>query len=260
MSCNGCRVLRKGCSGDCTLRPCLQWIKSPESQANATLFLAKFYGRAGLVNLINSGPDNLRPEIFRSLLYEACGRIINPIYGSVGLMWSGNWHQCQEAVEAVLKGAPLMQVSSTDEASATQAHSIMPFQGCDIRHLSKNSATETIHRVRTRKRSARQMNNPLYSVAAAAEFMTESEDKFTITGWDCGEDYKDFVDELKRAPSHDSFSVETVEPSLLNPGTGIKPDPHPTENNEIGLELTLGFNPVVRNHPFTVIELSDSVV
>ena len=61
MSCNGCRVLRKGCTDDCSIRPCLQWIASPESQAHATVFLAKFYGRAGLMNLINAGPDHLRP-------------------------------------------------------------------------------------------------------------------------------------------------------------------------------------------------------
>lgn len=61
MSCNGCRILRKGCSENCSIRPCLQWIKSPESQANATVFLAKFYGRAGLMNLINAGPEHLRP-------------------------------------------------------------------------------------------------------------------------------------------------------------------------------------------------------
>ncbi|CAL9767990.1 unnamed protein product [Musa acuminata subsp. burmannicoides] len=91
MSCNGCRVLRKGCSDGCTIRPCLQWIKSPEAQANATLFLAKFYGRAGLLNLMDAGPQHLRPAIFRSLLYEACGRIINPIYGAAGLLCSGTW-------------------------------------------------------------------------------------------------------------------------------------------------------------------------
>lgn len=61
MSCNGCRVLRKGCSENCSIRPCLQWIKSAESQANATVFLAKFYGRAGLMNLLSTGPDHLRP-------------------------------------------------------------------------------------------------------------------------------------------------------------------------------------------------------
>ncbi|XP_074573434.1 LOB domain-containing protein 40-like [Curcuma longa] len=87
MSCNGCRVLRKGCGDACSIRPCLQWIKSPDAQANATVFLAKFYGRAGLMNLIGAAPDHLRPAVFRSLLYEACGRIVNPIYGSVGLLW-----------------------------------------------------------------------------------------------------------------------------------------------------------------------------
>ncbi|PIM98144.1 hypothetical protein CDL12_29378 [Handroanthus impetiginosus] len=112
MSCNGCRVLRKGCSDNCSIRPCLEWIKSPDSQANATVFLAKFYGRAGLMNLINAGPAHLRPAIFKSFLYEACGRIVNPIYGSVGLMWSGSWQLCQNAVEAVLKGTSITQMAS----------------------------------------------------------------------------------------------------------------------------------------------------
>ncbi|KAH9310356.1 hypothetical protein KI387_025391, partial [Taxus chinensis] len=104
MSCNGCRVLRKGCSDSCTLRPCLDWITTAEAQANATLFLAKFYGRSGLMKLLNSGPHHLRPIVFRSLLYEACGRMVNPIHGSLGLHLSGNWHVCQAAVESVLKG------------------------------------------------------------------------------------------------------------------------------------------------------------
>jgi len=88
MSCNGCRVLRKGCSEDCSIRPCLEWIKCPQSQANATVFLAKFYGRAGLINLINSGSENLRPGKFLSctfnfftfyryvpMIYDLCGDI-----------------------------------------------------------------------------------------------------------------------------------------------------------------------------------------
>lgn len=61
MSCNGCRILRKGCTDDCIIKPCLDWIKSSDAQANATLFLAKFYGRAGLINLIEAGPQHLRP-------------------------------------------------------------------------------------------------------------------------------------------------------------------------------------------------------
>lgn len=104
MSCNGCRVLRKGCSESCVLRPCLEWIDTAQSQANATAFLAKFYGRTGLINLISNGPQCSRPALFRSLLYEACGRIMNPIHGSVGLLWSGNWALCQAGVESILQG------------------------------------------------------------------------------------------------------------------------------------------------------------
>lgn len=61
-------MLRKGCSEGCTFRPCLQWIKSAEGQANATVFLAKFYGRAGLINLINAGPEHLRPGTLMTLI------------------------------------------------------------------------------------------------------------------------------------------------------------------------------------------------
>ncbi|KAL3527051.1 hypothetical protein ACH5RR_011707 [Cinchona calisaya] len=159
MSCNGCRVLRKGCSDNCSIKPCLQWIKSPESQANATVFLAKFYGRAGLINLINAGPEHLRPAIFRSLLYEACGRIVNPIYGSVGLLWSGNWQLCQNAVEAVLKGAPITQI----ESEAAETNNGPPLKAYDIRHVNKSEKSDgsgDLHRVRTRCRFKRSAVKP----------------------------------------------------------------------------------------------------
>ena len=64
MSCNGCRVLRKGCSETCILRPCLQWIESPEAQGHATVFVAKFFGRAGLMSFISNVPETQRPGNF----------------------------------------------------------------------------------------------------------------------------------------------------------------------------------------------------
>lgn len=71
MSCNGCRVLRKGCSETCILRPCLQWIESPESQGHATVFVAKFFGRAGLMSFISAVPESQRPgtNSFLNLLH-----------------------------------------------------------------------------------------------------------------------------------------------------------------------------------------------
>ncbi|KAJ7966541.1 putative LOB domain-containing protein [Quillaja saponaria] len=116
MSCNGCRVLRKGCSDTCTLRSCLHWIDSPESQGHATLFLARFFGRSDLMAFISSVSESKRPALFQSLLFEACGRTVNPVNGAVGLLWSGNWHVCQAAVETVFSGGfprPLPEIIST---------------------------------------------------------------------------------------------------------------------------------------------------
>ena len=40
--------------------------------------------------------------IFKSLLYEACGRILNPIDGLLRLLLSGNWAVCEAGVESIL--------------------------------------------------------------------------------------------------------------------------------------------------------------
>ncbi|CAA3002975.1 LOB domain-containing 37, partial [Olea europaea subsp. europaea] len=110
MSCSGCRVLRKGCSESCILRPCLEWIETSDAQSNATVFVAKFFGRAGLMSSISSVPDNQRPDVFQSLLFEAAGRTVNPVNGALGLLWTGNWHVCQAAVETVLQGGALRPI------------------------------------------------------------------------------------------------------------------------------------------------------
>ncbi|CAO2817775.1 unnamed protein product [Amaranthus hypochondriacus] len=110
MSCNGCRILRKGCSEACILRACIEWIQSGEAQANATLFVAKFFGRADLMSFISAVPNHQRPALFQSLLFEACGRTVNPVNGAVGLLSSGNWHICEAAVDTVLRGGILRPI------------------------------------------------------------------------------------------------------------------------------------------------------
>lgn len=124
MSCNGCRVLRKGCSETCILRPCLQWIETTEAQGHATVFVAKFFGRAGLMSFISAVPESQRPALFQSLLFEAAGRTVNPVNGAAGLLWTGNWQVCQAAVETVLRGGVLKPIpellggaSSPEDAS-----------------------------------------------------------------------------------------------------------------------------------------------
>ncbi|KAI4330252.1 hypothetical protein MLD38_028552 [Melastoma candidum] len=110
MSCNGCRVLRKGCSDSCVLRPSLSWIDGSDSQGHATVFVTKFFGRAGLLSFISAVPEPQRPALFQSLLFEACGRTVSPVHGAVGLLWSGNWWICQAAVETVLHGGTIQAI------------------------------------------------------------------------------------------------------------------------------------------------------
>ncbi|XP_078178480.1 LOB domain-containing protein 37-like [Carex rostrata] len=110
MSCNGCRVLRKGCSDSCVLRASVEWIESPKAQAHATVFVAKFFGRAGLIASLSGVPQAQRPALFQSLLYEACGRTISPVSGAIGLMWGGQWDLCEAAVDTVLCGGSLRPV------------------------------------------------------------------------------------------------------------------------------------------------------
>ncbi|WVZ14704.1 hypothetical protein V8G54_012270 [Vigna mungo] len=130
-SCNGCRVLRRGCTADCPIRRSLEWISSPHSQSNATLFLAKFYGRQGLLNLLINAPSHLQSAVFKSLLYEACGRMVNPIFGSTGLLSTGNWHLCEAAAKAVLSGAPIQEALLDGVES-------LDFKACDIRHVARS--------------------------------------------------------------------------------------------------------------------------
>lgn len=69
------------------------------------------------MGFISAVPENQRPALFQSLLYEACGRTVNPVYGAVGLLWSGNWSLCQGAVDTVLKGGAIRPSSSLQTGS-----------------------------------------------------------------------------------------------------------------------------------------------
>ncbi|KAK7383211.1 hypothetical protein VNO78_28884 [Psophocarpus tetragonolobus] len=131
---------RKGCSETCPLRSCLQWIQSPDSQRHATLFLAKFFGRTHLFSFISSVPKTKPPALFRSLLFEGCGRRVNPVNGAVGLLLSGNWHVCEAAVETVLAGGVLRPLPETfaGDSNNTRYHHFRPLTS--MHHMNENSS------------------------------------------------------------------------------------------------------------------------
>jgi len=236
LSCNGCRVLRKGCSESCVLRPCLQWIRSPESQANATAFLAKFYGRTGLTNLICNGPEHLRPAIFKSLLYDACGRMLNPVFGSLGLVWSGNWAVCQAGVESILRGNSASHVVPM-EAMASELHRVKArgrFKGVKYakpKRKERESAQINNHIVSSSKSEGWcDVTNSLQREAENGKSSTEQEqDKFGKSSTEQEQDKFVTGDQAQMEYCHDLIcNLETSPPEAEGP------------SNTVELELTLG--------------------
>ncbi|TKY44709.1 LOB domain-containing protein 41 [Spatholobus suberectus] len=227
LSCNGCRVLRRGCTPECPIRTSLQWINSPHSQSNATLFLAKFYGRQGLLNLLTAAPSQLQPAVFKSLLYEACGRIVNPVFGSTGLLSTGNWHLCEAAAKAVLSGAPIQQ-APLDGAVSLQ------LEACDIRHVAKSGkscGSDALLGVKSRTSKFKRRAAKPKGESAAAELAGSELD---------GSVSRDSGSGVTRASENkivggeaDSSSGESVEPA-------------PDDGEEIELQLTLGWGAVKR--------------
>ncbi|KAK1320307.1 LOB domain-containing protein 41 [Acorus calamus] len=224
------------------------------------------------MNLINAGPDHLRPAIFRSLLYEACGRIVNPIYGSVGLLWSGSWQLCQAAVEAVLKGAPIVQISSE---SAVQP--VPPLKAYDIRHVSKEEAaaaahvsrgsgpTEDLHKVaksRNRFKRSGSASKPKHPEQPPPSNIGGSSDPegspvcnlrwFERTASHESSDSHG-ASEPSRENDSAAVSAETVEASLVSRAEKQRQQPRLSpdssgDESEVELELTLGFEPAHHHH------------
>ncbi|KAG7015491.1 LOB domain-containing protein 42, partial [Cucurbita argyrosperma subsp. argyrosperma] len=84
-----------------------------------------------------------------SLLYEACGRMVNPVYGSVGLLCSGDWDKCQAAVDAVLTGSMIV------EPDAPLSNTNLSLKCCDIRHVCNDTNLAVpgeLHKGKTRNR------------------------------------------------------------------------------------------------------------
>ena len=189
---------------------------------------------------------------------------MNPIYGSVGLMWSGSWPLCQAAVEAVLRGASITQINSETAANAQGP----PLKAYDIRHVSKDensAASNDANRVRTRCRVGRVVKPKASKPSCGGNGLGSIVADLSATR-----------DGLTRSPSHESsvshqselamvdgesketdesmMSVETAEDSLLfrsEPESKSDLATQDAASNEIaglGLDLALGLEPVSRAH------------
>lgn len=159
---------------------------------------------------------------------------MNPIYGSVGLLWSGNWQLCQAAVEAVLKGEPIKEIA-TDAATNGQGP---PFKVYDIRHNSKdeNSAAKDTVSADLKRAKTRRAKRDSAVVKSA-----ESEGK-SGGGEASHESSLSHQSEIVAA-AHEGDSKE----SKSNVSEVMTFSPPPDQGSgEIKLDLTLGLEPVSR--------------
>ncbi|KAK6921746.1 Lateral organ boundaries, LOB [Dillenia turbinata] len=176
-----------------------------------------------------------RTTIFRSLLYEACGRIINPIYGSVGLLWSNNWHRCQAAVESVLKGSPIVPISTESPHKSPKP----PLKFYDIRHISKElkQGNANLHKIRIRRRFKRTQPGNHIEPARLKSFID-----FASGAGLCGSEKN--CDFKRPAQYHQEIELLNGSGQTEN-GAKLESE---SDESEVELELALGFEPVSSNH------------
>lgn len=179
---------------------------------------------------------SLRAATFSSLLYEACGRIVNPVYGSVGMLWSGNWAQCQSAVDAVLKGLPIISIPSSDVPAPHLISSLITY---DIRHVSRDQNSPELNKVKSRTRCKRSIGTRPNSLAEPTGRLNQGELGFEPVR----ESWLGHVGNGdSRIKDEDSiFAAETVEDSLWS---RVEPDQvskfnGQSDDSDLSLELTL---------------------
>lgn len=145
--------------------------------------------------------------------------MVNPIYGSVGLLWSQSWHLCQAAVEAVLRGDQITQASSPSELS---------IKGYDIRHVSKDSSSggsDQLHKVKSKSKTQFKRSASKTKLKAEPAFDLGQSSDESVVSWPAS---------LRSDSGGDRSSVETVEASLAKLDEAA-------DCSEVELELTLGF-------------------
>jgi hypothetical protein len=185
--------------------------------------------------------------------------MLNPVYGSVGLLWSGNWQLCQSAVESVLRGMPIAQ---PPPAAAT---AVPPLRTCDIRHVARRQAADqgavaaaALHRMANSSRGQFKRSGGgahrssaagcgdsaielVFSQPAAA--MLADVRQAQPLNWAPRQPSQEYsAGSLDAAPETDSnASGDTVEVSHVSQS---EPEP-PRESDERadGLDLTLGLPP-----------------
>jgi hypothetical protein len=189
--------------------------------------------------------------------------MVNPVYGSVGLLWSGNWQLCQDAVENVLRGVPIAQPPPA-------ATAVPPLKTCDIRHVARRSDNHggDIHGVanssrgqfkrRVAQRWARSDTAiELVFSRPASAMLVDVRQALPLSWAPAGKPSQEYSVSHDAVPETDSnsntVSVDTVEVSHVSQS---EPEaPREIDGREVGLDLELGLLPTA--HKIEVSRFDD---
>jgi hypothetical protein len=173
--------------------------------------------------------------------------MLNPVYGSVGLLWSENWKLCQDAVENVLRGVPIAQPPPA-------ATAVPPLKTCDIRHVARrggdihgvaNSSRGQFKR-RVAQRCARSDTAiELVFSRPASAMLVDVRQALPLSWAPAGKPGQEYSVSHDAVPETDSnsntVSVDTVEASHVSQS---EPEaPREIDGREVGLDLALGLLP-----------------
>lgn len=99
--------------------------------------------------------------LFQSLLYEACGRTVNPVDGAVGLLSRGMWNLCQLAVETALAGGDLTPIADIANTGLSDAFG------------TEESAVETLYRPSVPSMKENQLSDPSLTLSLAPKLSND---------------------------------------------------------------------------------------
>ncbi|KAL5757196.1 hypothetical protein ACOSP7_021635 [Xanthoceras sorbifolium] len=83
MPCAACKLLRRRCTVECIFLPYF----SP-SEVDKFAAVHRVFGASNICKMLQKIPTERREDAVKSLVYEAKARLLDPVYGSVGMMAS----------------------------------------------------------------------------------------------------------------------------------------------------------------------------
>lgn len=150
----------------------------------------------------------------------------------MGLLWSGNWQLCQTAVEAVLKGAPVIQIppETTDETANPIPMPLL--KAFDIRHVSRDHKTQQVD---------------LHKVKVANSTRTRfkrSSKRHVINNHDNSGNYKPPIFDVHGNDRRWMNLYETNKSTAIRSGQPIQTTTEDSKEDNVKLELTIGRCPI----------------